>query len=47
MSNPGILQVKRFWRKGRPIADVVFDEPTPPKGEWVLVDLGAAGVGEA
>ena len=38
MSNPGILQVKRFWREGRPIADVVFDEPTPPKGEWVLVD---------
>ncbi len=38
MSNPGILQVRRFSRQGRPIADVVFDVPTPPKKDWVLVD---------
>jgi nicotinate phosphoribosyltransferase len=38
MSNPGILQVKRFRRAGRPIADVVYDEPTPPQGAWRLVD---------
>jgi nicotinate phosphoribosyltransferase len=38
MSNPGILQVKRFSRDGRPVADVVFDELTPPPGEWLLVD---------
>jgi nicotinate phosphoribosyltransferase len=40
MSNPGILQVRRFRREGMPIADVVFDEPTPPSGKWVLVDPG-------
>jgi nicotinate phosphoribosyltransferase len=38
MSNPGILQVRRFEQDGRPIADVVFDVPTTPQGEWVLVD---------
>jgi nicotinate phosphoribosyltransferase len=38
MSNPGILQVRRFSRAGRPVADVVFDVPAPPKKDWVLVD---------
>lgn len=52
MSNPGILQVKRFRREGRPIADVVFDVLTPPRGPWVLVDpadssLRVADAGDA
>lgn len=40
MSNPGILQVRRFRMNGRPIADVVFDIHSPPGGEWALVDPG-------
>jgi nicotinate phosphoribosyltransferase len=38
MSNPGILQVRRFRVDDRAVADVVFDVPSPPKGRWVLVE---------
>jgi nicotinate phosphoribosyltransferase len=38
MSNPGILQVRRFSLDGQPIADVVFDAPSPPQGRWALAD---------
>jgi nicotinate phosphoribosyltransferase len=40
MSDPGILQVRRFQREGKPIADVVFDELAPPPRKWTLIEPG-------
>ena len=37
-SNPGILQVRRFFDRGGAMADVIFDEEHPSQGECVLVD---------
>lgn len=39
VSNPGILQVKRFFtEEGQCIADMIFDEEHPPKDEYRIVD---------
>ncbi len=39
VSNPGVLQVKRFFTdEGQCVADMIFDEEQPPKENFVLVD---------
>jgi nicotinate phosphoribosyltransferase len=39
VSNPGVLQVKRFFTdEGQCIADMIFDEENPPKDDFVIVD---------
>jgi len=38
ISNPGILQVRRFTRNGEFVGDMLFNEATPPAGPRVLVD---------
>ena len=37
-SNPGLLQVRRFYRDGEPLADAIYDEPNPPKSRWTIID---------
>jgi nicotinate phosphoribosyltransferase len=37
-SNPGILQVRRYYRQGEAIADAIFDEERPIQGDCALVD---------
>jgi len=37
-SNPGILQVRRYYRQGEAIADAIFDEERPIQGDCTLVD---------
>lgn len=37
-SNPGILQVRRYYHQGEAIADVIYDERHPIAGDCVLVD---------
>lgn len=39
ISNPGVLQVKRFFTDdGQCVADMIFDEENPPKTEQIIVD---------
>jgi nicotinate phosphoribosyltransferase len=38
ISTPGILQVRRFRRNSRSIADVIFDQENPAAGQCVIVD---------
>jgi len=39
VSNPGVLQVKRFFtEEGQCVADMIFDEENPPKEDFVIVD---------
>jgi nicotinate phosphoribosyltransferase len=37
-SNPGVLQARRYSEAGRALADVIYDEESPPSGECVVVD---------
>lgn len=38
VSNPGIQQVRRFSENGQYLADAIYDETTPPAGDWTIVD---------
>ncbi|MGA2034697.1 MAG: nicotinate phosphoribosyltransferase [Thermoguttaceae bacterium] len=38
VSNPGILQVRRFCESGEAIGDLIFDEQFPVHGDWTMVD---------
>ncbi len=38
ISNPGILQVRRFSNEYGNIADVIYDELLPPPEQWTVVD---------
>jgi nicotinate phosphoribosyltransferase len=38
VSNPGVLQVRRFVRDGRAIGDMIFDETHPSEDGAVMVD---------
>ena len=38
VSNPGILQVRRYLQEGQARADVIFDEQTPIRGDCTIVD---------
>lgn len=38
ISNPGILQVKRFFDGENYVADGIYDINLPPKDDWILVD---------
>jgi nicotinate phosphoribosyltransferase len=38
VSNPGILQVRRHFLDGEAVADVIFDEGDPIRGECVMID---------
>ncbi len=38
VSNPGVLQVRRFFQKGEAVGDMVFDELSPPKKARRIVD---------
>jgi nicotinate phosphoribosyltransferase len=38
VSNPGVLQVRRFFHKGEAVGDMVFDEQNPPKKTRRLID---------
>jgi nicotinate phosphoribosyltransferase len=41
-STPGILQVRRFRREGKIIADAILEEGARPAGECVIVDISDA-----
>jgi nicotinate phosphoribosyltransferase len=43
VSNPGILQVRRYFQDGQAGADVIFDEQTRPGGDCSFVDPLDAG----
>lgn len=38
ISNPGILQVRRFFNQHENIADAIYDLENPAKNEWMIVD---------
>ncbi len=38
ISNPGILQVRRYFERGEAIGDAIFDEQFPVQGDCILVD---------
>ncbi len=38
VSNPGILQVRRYFHRGEAIGDVIFDEQFPIQGDCTMVD---------
>ncbi len=38
VSNPGILQVRRFTKHGRFVADAIYNEAETPTGSWTIVD---------
>ena len=38
VSNPGILQVRRYFQRGEAIGDVIFDEQFPIQGDCTMVD---------
>lgn len=39
VSNPGVLQVKRFFTaEGKCIADMIYDEENPPKDDFIIID---------
>ena len=38
VSNPGILQVRRYCQGGEAIGDVIFDEQFPIQGDCTMVD---------
>ena len=37
-SNPGVLQVRRYWRDGQAVGDAIFDQEFPCQGDCTLVD---------
>jgi nicotinate phosphoribosyltransferase len=39
VSNPGILQIRRFKIHGENFADAIYDIDHPPEGDWQIVDL--------
>lgn len=39
-SDPGILQVRRFFEDGRALADVIYDQRQPPQGDCVVPPSG-------
>ena len=43
VSNPGILQVRRFYAEGKPIADVLYNESNGPSMDGIM-DADIAGV---
>lgn len=38
ISNPGILQVRRFYRDGQALCDTIYDVEQLPREEWILID---------
>ncbi len=38
VSNPGLLQVRRFFEDGRAQADMIYDTQSPPSGECLMID---------
>jgi nicotinate phosphoribosyltransferase len=38
VSTPGVQQVRRYLRDGAAVADMIYDEESPPAGEVTLVD---------
>ncbi len=38
VSNPGVQQVRRFYRKGEAVSDMIYDELQPPQGTPVIID---------
>ncbi len=38
ITNPGMLQVRRFYAEDKAVADVIFNELEPEPKDWVLVD---------
>lgn len=38
VSNPGILQVKRFYNENENLADIIYDINAPIEKEWVSID---------
>lgn len=38
ISTPGVLQVRRFYRDGRPAGDVIFDQRDALDGDWTAID---------
>ena len=38
VTNPGILQVKRFIQAGEPVGDMIYDVQNPGEGKRILVD---------
>ncbi|MBI5512411.1 MAG: nicotinate phosphoribosyltransferase [Deltaproteobacteria bacterium] len=38
VSTPGVQQVRRYLRDGAAVADMIYDEESPPAGEATLVD---------
>ncbi|MBA3972356.1 MAG: nicotinate phosphoribosyltransferase, partial [Bacteroidetes bacterium] len=38
VSNPGILQVRRFVHKNENVADAIYDINNPPEGDCVIID---------
>lgn len=38
ISNPGVLQVRRFAQNGHYMADAIFDDEAPPAGDMIIVD---------
>jgi nicotinate phosphoribosyltransferase len=37
-SNPGILQVRRYFAEGQAIGDAIFDQQSPGRGDCTIVD---------
>lgn len=38
VSNPGILQIKRFFENGEAVADMIYDQGTDLSGECTMID---------
>lgn len=38
VSNPGIQNIRRFFRDGEAVGDVIWDESHPAPASWVMVD---------
>jgi nicotinate phosphoribosyltransferase len=38
VSTPGVQQVRRYFRDGEAMADMIYDENSPPSGEVTIVD---------
>jgi len=37
-TDPGVLQVRRFFESGQAVGDAIYDVEHPPAGRWVIVD---------
>ncbi len=42
--NPGVQQVRRFFRDGGPVVDVIYNVENPPKKDWQYAPLNDAEV---